>query len=83
MELTFTKHPLLDAPTDEEIVLLAERDPQLLRQLFEVHEGRIQAAEEDPVRHGFDLEGWARIRDGLDTYNEVLVLGGNRSGKGS
>ena len=81
MELTFTKHPLLDAPTDEEIVLLAERDPQLLRQLFEVHEGRIQAAEEDPVRYGFDLEGWARIRDGLEEYNEVLVLGGNRSGK--
>jgi hypothetical protein len=81
MELRFTKHPLLDAPTDEEIVLLAEQDPRLLRQLFEVHEGRIQAAEEDPVRHGFDLEGWARIRDGLEEYNEVLVLGGNRSGK--
>ena len=81
MELTFTKHPLLDAPTDEEIVLLAERDPQLLRQLFEVHEGRIKAAEEDPVRYGFDLEGWSRIRDGLEEYNEVLVLGGNRSGK--
>jgi len=81
MELTFTKHPLLDAPTDEEIVLLAEKDPQLLRQLIEVHEGRIKAAEEDPVRYGFDLEGWARIRDGLQEYNEVLVLGGNRSGK--
>jgi hypothetical protein len=81
MELTFTKHPLLDAPTDEEIVLLAEKDPQLLRQLIEVHEGRIKAAEEDPVRYGFDLEGWARIRDGLEEYNEVLVLGGNRSGK--
>jgi len=81
MELKFTQHPILSAPTDEEIVMLADEDPRLLRQLFEAHEGRIQAAEEDPIRHGFDLEGWQRVREGLDEYNEVLVLGGNRSGK--
>ena len=81
MELTFTKHPFLQPPTDEEIVLLAEKDPSLLKGLFEVHEGRIRAAEEDPVRYGFDLEGWSRIREGLQEHNEVLVLGGNRSGK--
>jgi hypothetical protein len=81
MELKFTQHPILSAPTDEEIVMLADEDPRLLKQLFEAHEGRIQAAEEDPIRHGFDLEGWQRVRDGLDEYNEVLVLGGNRSGK--
>ena len=81
MELKFTQHPILSAPTDEEIVMLADEDPRLLKQLFEAHEGRIQAAEEDPIRHGFDLEGWQRVRDGLEEYNEVLVLGGNRSGK--
>ena len=81
MELKFTQHPILSAPTDEEIVMLADEDPRLLKQLFEAHEGRIQAAEEDPIRHGFDLEGWQRVREGLDEYNEVLVLGGNRSGK--
>ena len=47
MELTFSKHPFLAPPTDEEIVLLAEKDPKLLEALYEAHEGRIQAAEED------------------------------------
>ena len=81
MELKFSKHPLLDPPSDEEIILLGQKDPKLLRQLYEAHEGRIKAAEEDPVRYGFDLEGWGRIREGLNEYNECLVLGGNRSGK--
>ena len=81
MELTFRKHPFLQPPTDEEIVLLAEKDPQLLEQLYNAHEGRIQASEEDPVRYGFDLPGWERMRKGLGNYNECLVLGGNRSGK--
>ena len=81
MELKFSKHPLLDPPSDEEIILLGQKDPKLLQQLYEAHEGRIKAAEEDPVRYGFDLEGWGRIRNGLNEYNECLVLGGNRSGK--
>ena len=81
MEIKFTQHPILQPPTDEEIVLLAEKDIKLLQQLYDSHEGRIKAAEEDPVRYGFDLDGWNRIRTGLQDYNEVLVLGGNRSGK--
>ena len=81
MELVFTDHPFLSAPSDEEIVLLAENDPKLLKSLYESHEGRIKASQEDPIRHGFDLEGWQRIADGLKEHNEVLALGGNRSGK--
>ena len=81
MELTFTKHPFLQPPTDEEIVLLAENDPKLLEALYEAHEGRIQASEEDPIRYGFDLPGWDRMRLSLNKQNECLVLGGNRSGK--
>ena len=72
---------MLEAPTDEEIVLLGEKDPRLLAELHKAHEGRIQASEEDPIRFGFDLAGWERIRDGLHEYNECLTLGGNRSGK--
>ena len=53
MELTFSKHPFLAPPTDEEIVLLGESDPKLLEQLYKAHEGRIQAAEDDPVRYRF------------------------------
>lgn len=81
MTIDFTEHPILQSPTDEEIVLLGEQDPQLLVDLHEAHEGRIRAATEDPLRYGFDLEGWGRIRDGLQKNNEVLALGGNRSGK--
>ena len=65
MELTFTQHPLVVGPTDEEILLLAEKDPKLLGELHAAHEGRIQAATEDPLRYGFDLAGWNRIKDGL------------------
>ena len=81
MSIEFTGHPILQSPTDEEIVLLGEQDPQLLADLYEAHEGRIKAATEDPLRYGFDLDGWDRIRDALQNNNEVLALGGNRSGK--
>jgi len=81
MELVFTKHPMLDAPSDEEILLLAENEPKLLEELHRAHEGRILASEDDPLRYGFDLDGWHRIRAGLEKHNECLTLGGNRSGK--
>lgn len=81
MELVFTQHPLLEAPTDEEILLLGQSDPQALEELHRVREGLIRASQEDPLRHGFDLDGWGRIRTGINNYNEVLALGGNRSGK--
>ena len=79
--IEFTPHPILEAPSDEEILLLAKKDPKLLADLPRAHEGRIEAAINDPVRYGFDLNGWGRIRNGLEEYNEVLTLGGNRSGK--
>ena len=62
MELTFTQHPLLKSPTDEEIVLLGKNDPNLLEQLHKAHEGRIQASIDDPLKYGFDLNGWQRMR---------------------
>ena len=80
-EIVFSPHPLIKAPSDQEIILLAQNDPELLLQLHEVHEGRIKAAEVDPLRHGFDLPGWSRMREALQHHNECLVLGGNRSGK--
>ena len=80
-EIAFSPHPLLSPPSDEEIILLAENDPELLLKLHEAHEGRIKAAEQDPLRYGFDLDGWERMRTSLNSHNECLVLGGNRSGK--
>ena len=80
-EYKWQSHPLINAPTDEDILLLGESDPQALEELHRVREGLIRASQEDPLRHGFDLEGWGRIRSGIHEYNEVLALGGNRSGK--
>jgi len=79
--IEFTQHPILKAPTDEEIVALGEIDPSLLKELHEKHEGLIRASVEDPLRYGFDLVGWDRIRQALGSYNEVITFGGNRSGK--
>ncbi len=46
-----------------------------------MHEGRILASTEDPLRHGFDLPGWDRIKQSCKQYDEIVALGGNRSGK--
>ena len=37
MTIEFTNHPVLEAPTDEEIVILGEADPKLLVELHEAH----------------------------------------------
>jgi len=79
--ISFTEHPFLEAPTAEEIVWLYDHNLPLLKQLHKAHEGRIEASVVDPIRYGFDLPGWERIREGLQSYNECLALGGNRSGK--
>lgn len=79
--IEFTQHPIVKPPTDEDIVALGEIDPSLLKELHEQHEGLIRASIEDPLRHGFDLDGWGRIREALKMYNEVITFGGNRSGK--
>jgi hypothetical protein len=81
MILEFTKHPILQPPSDEEIVALGEMDYKLLQKLHDAHEGRIKAAEEDPLRYGFELAGWSRMRQSLENYDEVITFGGNRSGK--
>lgn len=81
MEITFTKHPMMDTPSDEDILLLAKHDPKLLADMHRLHEKKIELSQQDPLRYGFDLEGWDRIRKGLTKYNECLTLGGNRSGK--
>lgn len=79
--IEFTKHPFMQGLTDEEIVQIGSTDLKLLQQLHKIHEERILASTEDPLRHGFDLPGWDRIRSFCKQYDEVVALGGNRSGK--
>ena len=81
--IEFTQHPLLQPPTDEEIVRLTSTDEgtEALLTWHKTHEEDIVNAINEPLRHGFDLDGWNRIKWGMSNYNEVLALGGNRSGK--
>lgn len=81
--IDFTHHPLLQPPTDEEIIRLTEtkEGSQELLRWHKSHEEAIVSAANEPLKHGFDLKGWNRIKWGMSNYNEVLALGGNRSGK--
>lgn len=81
--IDFTHHPLLQPPTDEEIIRLTEtkEGSQELLRWHKSHEEAIVSAANEPLKHGFDLDGWNRIKWGMSNYNEVLALGGNRSGK--
>lgn len=78
MSLTWRKHPLLIPPTAEE---MAQMDPQTLANLWTVYHEAIENAERDQYRYGFKLPHWHKAQELLKEYNEILVSGGNRSGK--
>ena len=80
-ELDFTPHPILKPPTAAEQLWLLENNREGLLDLWEEHERLIARSKSDPLRYGFELSSWTRIREMLVEYNEVLVLGGNRSAK--
>ena len=80
-ELDFTPHPILKPPTAAEQLWLLENNHEGLLELWQEHERLIALSKSDPLRHGFNLTSWTRIREMLAEYNEVLVLGGNRAGK--
>jgi len=82
-KLEFPPHPVLTAPTPEQIVKLSQTDEgaKALIKWHEEYNSKIRAAAEDPLRHGFELDSWKRIREMLVDYNEVLILGGNRGAK--
>ena len=68
-------HPILDPPTDEEIVLF---EPEELIELHKVYHEAIENAEKDPYRYGFRLPHWEKAEEQLKEVNEILALGGNR-----
>lgn len=77
-----TPHPLLPDFTMQEMVAIADRKGlDHLASLLADRERAIQMAVEDPLRHGFALEPWARADELLVGGDELLILGGNRSGK--
>lgn len=73
-------HPLLRPPTEEE---MSAMEPQALVDLWEFYHDAIANAERDAYRYGFVLPIWEEADTMLARFNELLISGGNRSGKTS
>jgi len=71
-------HQILSPPTDDEIALM---EPAELVELHRVYHEAVDNAERDPYRYGFRLPHWAKAEEQLSEVNEIVALGGNRSGK--
>lgn len=52
-----------------------------LLEYYERREGAIERERDDPYTYGTELEHWKLADQELKTHGEVLILGGNRSGK--
>ncbi|NCW72955.1 MAG: hypothetical protein EBW12_08195, partial [Actinobacteria bacterium] len=80
MALVWEPHEVLKPPTDEE---LAAMEPQDVLKLHELYHSAIANSRRDPYRYGWKLPHWKDAEELLTTHAELLVSGGNRSGKTS
>jgi phage terminase large subunit-like protein len=77
-----TPHPVLVAPTQDEIRSLALKvGAEKAAEILSLREDKILAEKLDPYRHGFDLPHWKEADELLSSNSEVLILGGNRASK--
>lgn len=76
--MKWTAHPILKPPTDAE---MAAMEPEALVKLHRVYHDAIENSVRDPYRYGFRLPHWKKAEDQLAEVDEILALGGNRSGK--
>lgn len=76
--MKWTPHPILKPPTDRE---MAAMQPEALIELHRLYHDAIENSVSDPYRYGFCLPHWAKAEAALDEVDEILALGGNRSGK--
>lgn len=87
--MKFTPHPILKAPTPDEIRKLcfnedgSDRDGGLeaLIKMHRMHEEAVENAEADPLDCGVSLPQQLAVEELIKKKTEVWVFGGNRSGK--
>jgi hypothetical protein len=72
-----TPHPVMQIDTD----LLRQLGPDAGWQYLKKREELIAREAADPFRHGYIPPIWRRASELLEKHRELLVLGGNRSGK--
>ena len=78
MSLVWEKNEILKPPSDEE---LAAMEPEQVLKLHEIYHSAIANSKRDPYRYGWKLQHWRDAEDHLTNSSEILVSGGNRSGK--
>ena len=78
MALQWTNHPILSVPTKEEQIVMG---PEKLIEYYERREAAIEREREDPFNFGTELPHWKMADDQLKEAGELVILGGNRSGK--
>jgi hypothetical protein len=71
-------HQILTPPTDDELVQMT---PEEVLSIHRIYHEAIENAEKDPYQYGFRLPHWTKAEEQLHEVNEILALGGNRSGK--
>lgn len=82
-DLNVTPHPVIPAP-DEEMIKAVLKQPngeELLASYIIDREETIERENKDPFNFGYEPENWRDADDLLNTYDEVLINGGNRAGK--
>lgn len=78
MSLTWEKHEVLKPPTDAE---LASMSPEEVVKLHTLYHAAIANSRRDNYRYGWKLPHWKDAEELMASHSELLVSGGNRSGK--
>jgi hypothetical protein len=76
--MIWRQHQILKPPTDEELIQMT---PEEVLSIHRIYHEAIENAEKDPYQYGFRLPHWVKAEEQLKEVNEILALGGNRSGK--
>ena len=75
-------HPIYIDPSPEERVRMVENvGEQKVLEALNAREASIKMEAADPFRYGFEQDYWKDSDELLNQFPELVVLGGNRSGK--
>ena len=74
----WTPSEVLKPPSDEEVALM---EPEELIEVHRLYHEWIGNAQADPYRFGYRIPRWSLVEKDFDDFDEVLILGGNRSSK--
>lgn len=74
-------HPLLPMNGDSLIRLINENGTVKANELLKRRNNAIRREESDPLRYGHKFEHWLDMREAITKFDELCILGGNRSSK--